>query len=271
MNPFVKKIIALLFISIAVFFVSCTGEEKEKVPVQTVKVAIIDTGISTKAIPKDYISEGHNYLIPEGTTEDTFGHGTAVASVILEHSSDVILVPLVSNVYDRGKISFVDNATYAQMITDAVDVYDCDIINISSGLVLDKEAVRNAIEYAEAKGVLVVASAGNDYAENPGQVYFPAAYDTVVAVGSLDAKGKDIAEFSQRGPWIDVFAPGEDIKVATLSGKSKKENGSSFAAARVTAAAVSYLQKKRLSPEKLRALLIEESESYGGKANSKAE
>ena len=125
--------------------------------------------------------------------------------------------------------------------------------------------------FSQKKKVLVVASAGNDYVENPGQVYYPAAYDTVVAVGALDAKGKDIAEFSQRGPWIDVFAPGEDIKVATLSGNSKKEDGSSFAAARVTAAAVSYLQKEMLSPEKLRTLLIEEAESYGGKANSKAE
>ena len=261
------KQIAAYIIAVILLFSGCAGSKQPEV----VKVAIIDTGISTKAISKNYILEGHNYLIPEGTTEDTFGHGTAVASVILENASNVKLVPLVSNVYDHGKISFVDNDTYAQMIKDAIDVYDCDMINISAGLVLDKESIRDAIAYAEKKKVLVVASAGNDYAENPNQIYYPAAYDTVVAVGALDAKGKDIAEFSQRGPWIDVFAPGEDIKVATLSGNSKKEDGSSFAAARVTAAAVSYLQKEMLSPEKLRTLLIEEAESYGGKANSKAE
>lgn len=260
-----KKIAAFL-IAVILLLPSCTPTEEYEV-----RVAVIDTGFSSKAIPERNIAEGHNYLIPEGTTDDTYGHGTAVASVILEYSPDAILVPLVSNVYDRGKISFVDNATYAQMITDAVDVYDCDIINISSGIVLDKEAIRNAIEYAEANGVLVVASAGNDYAENPGQTYYPAAYDTVVAVGALDATGKDIAEFSQRGPWVDIFAPGEDIKIATLSGNSKTENGSSFAAARVTAVAVNYLQKERLSPEKLRERLFEEAEIYSGKVNSKSE
>ena len=268
MNPFMKKTIAFLLIAVAVFLVSCTGEEKKEVPARTVKVAIIDTGISSKAIPSEYVSEGQNYLIPDGTTEDTFGHGTAVASVILDHCSNVVLVPLVSNVYDKGKVSFVDSATFAQMIRDSVDVYNCEIINVSSGLVLDKESIREAIEYAEEKGVLVIASAGNDYVENAGQKYYPAAYDTVLAVGALDAIGTEIASFSQRGEWVDLFAIGEDVEIKTLSGGSSKEQGSSYAAAHVTAAAVGYLQKEsNLSPEELRTLLIENTESYGAKVN----
>ena len=260
------KQIAACLIAVILLLSGCTSTNTREV-----RVAIIDTGISTMAIPEGKIAEGHNYLIPDGTTEDTYGHGTAVASIILENAYNVKLIPLVSNVYSRGKISYVENDTYAQMIKDAIDVYDCDLINISAGLVLDKESIRDAIAYAEKKKVLVVASAGNDYVENPGQVYYPAAYDTVLSVGALDAKGKDIAEFSQRGPWIDVFAPGEDVKIATLSGGSRKEDGSSFAAARVTADAAKYLMDKNLSPEKLRALLIDKAENYCGKANSKAE
>lgn len=261
------KRIAAIFLILILLLSGCAKPKG-----RPVRVAIIDTGLSTRAIPFENMAEGANYLLPEETTEDTFGHGTAVASVILEHSSNAILVPLVSNVYDSGKVSFVDNATYAQMIRDAVDIYECEIINISSGLVLDKEAIREAIAHAEEMGALVVASAGNDYLENPGQIYYPAAYETVLAVGSLTADGTQIAEFSQRDTWVDLFAPGEEISVLTLSGDSTTEKGSSYAAARVTAAAVGYLQKKaNLSPAELRSLLIEEAQTYGALTQAEKE
>ena len=257
------KRIAAIFLILILLLSGCAKPKGREV-----RIAVIDTGFSSKAIPAENVAQGANYLIEDGSTEDTYGHGTAVASVILEHSSNAILVPLVSNVYDSGKVSFVDNATYAQMIRDAVDIYECEIINISSGLVLDKEAIREAIAHAEAMGALVVASAGNDYLENPGQIYYPAAYETVLAVGSLTADGTQIAEFSQRDTWVDLFAPGEEISVLTLSGDSTTEKGSSYAAARVTAAAVGYLQKKaNLSPAELRSLLIEEAQTYGAMVN----
>ena len=106
-----KSLIICLFLAVLVLC-GCANEETNT----EIRVAIIDTGISSQAIESEYIAEGQNYLIPDGTTEDTFGHGTAVASVILENSSDVVLVPLVSNVYDSGRVSFVDNTTFAQMI-----------------------------------------------------------------------------------------------------------------------------------------------------------
>lgn len=264
------KRIAAILLALLLLLSGCakTGIQETQ-EAREIHVAIIDTGLSTQAIPAENMAQGANYLIEDGSTEDTYGHGTAVASVILAHSDNAILVPLVSNVYDRGKVSFVDNATFAQMIRDAVDIYECEIINISAGLVLDKEAIREAIAHAEEMGALVVASAGNDYLENPGQIYYPAAYETVLAVGSLTADGTQIAEFSQRDTWVDLFAPGEEISVLTLSGGSTTEKGSSYAAARVTAAAVGYLQKNAdLSPAELRALLIREAEAYGALANA---
>jgi subtilisin family serine protease len=233
-----------------------------------IRVAVIDTGISTQAVSAEHLAEGANYLLPESNTEDTYGHGTAVASVILAHAPDALLIPLVSNVYSKGKISFVDNDTFARMIRDAVDVYHCDIINISAGLVLDKQAIREAIDYAEEQGVPVLASAGNDYAENPGQIYYPAAYESVLAVGSLTADGTAIAEFSQRGEWVDLFAPGEEILVSTLSGGQRTEKGSSYATARVTAAAVVCLQQtEQMTPSELRRHLLETPSLFGGIAN----
>ena len=250
-----RKILCILCLIAALLFAGCAAAPEP----EPVVIGIIDTGISTRAISADHILEGKNYLDPDGSTEDTYGHGTAVASVILEHFPEAQLVPLISNVYDKGKIRQVDNDALAQMIRDAVDVYHCQIINLSLGLILDKPSVREAVAYAEEKGVLLVASAGNDYATDGPFRYYPAGYETVLAVGSVNREGSAISEFSQRGDWVNVYAPGENITIATLSGNTRESDGTSYAAARVTAYAGKLLQEsdRKLTAEALRQKVIE--------------
>lgn len=234
-----KEIWLILVILLMTVVVGCT-KTKEKSPV---KVAIIDTGISTKAIPSEAILEGKNYVNPELDTEDTYGHGTAVASIILENAPEVKLVPLVSNMYENGKIIQVDNDTLAQIIRDAIDVYDCQIINLSAGLASDIESVRQAVEYAKEKQVLIVASAGNDYAESGEVKHYPAAYESVIAVGSLKEDGTTISDFSQRGDWVNIYEIGENVTIKTLSGSTKTGDGTSYSAAKVTAEKAKELEK----------------------------
>jgi len=220
-------------------------------------IAIIDTGISTNAIDSDHILEGKNYLDPSLSTEDTYGHGTAVASVILKELPQAQFVPLVSNAYNKGRIEQVDNNVFAQMIRDAVDVYHCQIINLSVGLILDKQSICEAVAYAEEKGVLVVASAGNDYATDGEFTYYPAAYETVLSVGSVNKKKNEISDFSQRGDWVDIYARGEEITIKTLSGDKRESEGTSYSAAIVTARAARLLQKNpNLTPAQLREKLL---------------
>lgn len=234
----------------------CRGEQEKENPTQ-IRVAVIDTGISTKAIPEENISEGMNYVDTELSTEDTYGHGTAVASIILSEAPNAQLVPLVSNVYEDGKIKQVENDTLAEMIKDAIDIYDCQIINLSAGLILDKDSVRNAVGYAEEQGVLVVASAGNDYEENGAVRYYPAAYDSVLAVGSLVKDGKEIAPFSQRGEWVDTYVVGEGIPIKTLSGNEMTGDGTSYSAAKVTGMAAKELEDDpTISLNKLKENLV---------------
>lgn len=229
---------------------------------EPVVIAVIDTGISSKAIPADHILEGKNYYDPALSTEDTYGHGTAVASVILKHVPQAQLVPLVSNVYDSGRIKQVSNDVFAQMIRDAIDVYHCDIINVSAGLILDKTPIREAVAYAEEQGVLVVASAGNDYAQNGDFAYFPASYETVFAVGSVTKDGASVSDFSQRGKWVDIYTCGEDVQIATLSGNTKQSEGTSYSAARITAEAAKLLQKDSdLTAAQLRENLLGSAQS----------
>lgn len=229
-------------------------KKENKEDAEPIRVAVIDTGFSTRAIPTEQISEGKNYVIAGGSTEDTYGHGTAVASVILDSVADpesVQLIPLVSSCYEDGRITQVDSETLAQMIRDAVDVYDCRMINISAGLTKDNEEIREAVRYADEQNVFIVAAAGNDYAQNGSVTYYPAAYDTVLAVGSCTEAG-EISSFSQRGEWVDVYEVGENVTVKTLSGNTRTDEGTSYSAAKITAKAVNLIAEQGdISVEKL--------------------
>ncbi len=250
-----KKRLLVYFCAFLCIFSIITIKYTNRAPVV---IGIIDTGISTRAIADKHTLDGKNYLDPSLSTEDTYGHGTAVASVILDIFPEAQFVPLVSNSYDGGKIKQVDNDVFASMIRDAVDIYHCQIINLSIGLILDKPSIREAVDYAEQNGVLVVASVGNDYATDGDFMYYPAGYDSVFAVGSVN-KNK-ISDFSQRGEWVDIYAPGENITISTLSGDQRKSEGTSYSAAYVTAHAAKLLQKSRtITPAKIREKLLNDA------------
>lgn len=118
---YLTLITALLITCIAA---SCAGRQDSGTVIDDKKIraAVIDTGFSEKAIPAGNIAGGKNYVEGSMGTDDTYGHGTAVASIILENAPDTELVALVSSVYEHGRLKQVDADTFAGIIIDAVDV-----------------------------------------------------------------------------------------------------------------------------------------------------
>lgn len=221
-------------------------------------IALVDTGVSTAAINSAWLLPGQNYANPAADTEDRINHGTAVASTILGCESAGVeglaagccyVVPLVVADADQSSVT---PETLAKAIRDAVDVYGADIINVSLGIKKDDKALRKAVEYAEKQGVLVVAAAGNDGNED---LFYPAAYETVLAVGSHDRNGR-VSAFSQRNGTVDLLAPGEDVWFASNSGETYGTRGTSYATGFVSAAAAILLEiRPDLSPAQVRELL----------------
>lgn len=238
-------IILIITLLITGFVTACTERQAGEAATadKKIRVAVVDTGFSDKSIPDGSIAGGKNYIVESMGTDDTYGHGTAVASIILENVPDAELVALVSSVYDHGKLTQVDADTFARIIMDAVDVYECDVINVSAGFAADVETVRQAVDYAKEKGVVIVAAAGNDYQDNPDAKYYPAAYESVIAVGSMNENKTSISDFSQRGEWVDIYECGENITVKTLSGNERIVSGTSYSAAIVTAKVCKILEE----------------------------
>lgn len=215
---------------------------------EPLRAAIIDTGISTAAVAPERILPGKNYLRPEDGTEDRLGHGTAVAAIIAGSEAaklsglctEVQLVPLVYCTADQDGRELRGNAALAaQAIRDAVDLYDCKIINLSSGAATDSPALRAAAEYAAEKGVLLISSAGNTGVTAPEQIYYPGGYESVLCVGACDEAGR-MAAFSQKNDTVDLLAPGENLRLASVRGKRYRGEGTSFSAAYVTGAAARF-------------------------------
>ena len=176
-------------------------------------------------------------------TRSEASHGTAVAGIVgaatnngtgiasVGWRTSVLSVPVL-DACGAGSAGAVSAG-----IRYAVDS-GADIVNLSLAGATHV-ALAEAVGYAQQRGVLVVAAAGNT--GSSARVY-PAAYDGVVGVGSTTMAGDRMSTFSAHGDWVDLVAPGEDVlSTSTLTGGYASYDGTSFSAPLVSATAALVL------------------------------
>ncbi len=185
-----------------------------------VKIAVLDSGVSGEAIFGNRL-DGQS-LTTDGTKD--LSHGTAVASIAAGANG----VAPASSLLSLGVVAadgLSDSFTLAKGIQAAVD-QGAQVINISLGSYGDSDVLAQAVAYANERGAVIVASAGNDAYNNPT---YPARYEGVVAVGAIDAYGQ-VVSFSNSTTQYGLSAPGLEVLASIPGGQQELFSGTSAAA-----------------------------------------
>lgn len=181
---------------------------KEGLTGKGVKVAVIDSGASNSCLKVKF---GANYSLDGSNMnyEDKIGHGTHVAGLIASNCEYVKGVAPDVELY----IMKVDNSKGEIYISSVVSgIHDAirlgvDVINISLVSYEYDYNLDMKVKEAISKGIIVVASMGNDGGD---VIRYPAASEGVISVGSVNNMGIR-SVFSNIGSHIDFVMFGEDV------------------------------------------------------------
>ncbi|WNZ44922.1 DUF5942 domain-containing protein [Leptolyngbya boryana CZ1] len=175
-----------------------------------VTVAVIDTGVSkVPDLEKTNFVKGFDFVNDQENAADDNGHGTHVAGTIAQSTNNnfgVAGIAYEANIMPLKVLSSFGGGTVADIaeaIRFAAD-NKADVINLSLGGGGESVVMRDAIDYAHSKGVVVIAAAGNS---NRNAADYPARYPHAIAVAALDASGAK-APYSNFGAGVDIAAPG---------------------------------------------------------------
>ena len=155
---------------------------------------------------------------------DDNSHGTHVAGIIAATANNGAGIAGVASGVKLLSIKALDCTgagslwDVASGITYAAD-HGARVVNVSIGTPDNSFTLQSAVEYAQNKGVLVVAAAGNCGTANSqctqlNETSYPAAYPGVLAVGAT-APDDRRAFFSTAAGFLSVVAPGERIVSTT--------------------------------------------------------
>ncbi|MEQ1673393.1 MAG: S8 family serine peptidase, partial [Hyphomicrobium sp.] len=206
--------------------------------VSGVKIGVIDTSIDTShpAFARKKLELKH--FGREGARGPDW-HGTGITALLAGDASSGTpgLVPdanfFVADIFHADADNEPASDTVSMLRAfDWLEAKGVKVINMSLSGPAD-DLIRKAVEQLAAKGILMVAAAGNE-GPHAGPSY-PAAYDQVIAVTAV-SKDLQNYRYANRGSYIDVAAPGVSIWTALPGAQGGYHSGTSFATPYVTAA-----------------------------------
>ncbi len=197
----------------------------------SVVVAIVDTGVDPNhpdlggsfwvnphEVPGNGLDDDHNGItddtigcdVVNGSNDpaDEYGHGTHCAGIVAAVTGNS---QGVAGVTPGARIMAVKCWPLTLVNAAKGLVYaaenGADVINMSWGANFEMPVVYDALRFAQSRGVVLIASAGNDGEE---KVNYPASYPEVIAVGASNSDD-EVAYFSTFNEYIDLCAPGLSI------------------------------------------------------------
>jgi type VII secretion-associated serine protease mycosin len=243
-----------------------------------VTVAVLDTGVDSTApdLAGD-VTTGPDYTAgadPSGY-QPPLEHGTYIASLIAGHGSGpgdtlgvmgvapdakVLAVRVILDDGEPGLQAYNQDKRFADAISNGIYYavrHGATIINMSLGSADPAGNLRAAIGYAVSRGVVIVASAGNNGTSSGFAPYiYPASFTGVIAVAAVTSSGAR-AFFSEQNSSVLLSAPGVGVIGAGPGGQYLDAEGTSPSAALVSGvAALIRSRYPALSPALVAQALI---------------
>lgn len=185
---------------------------------------------------------GWDFAYNDNIPDDELGHGTHVAGLIGASHNSIGIAGVMAHVQimplkflTKEKKGDTKNALYA---IDYAIKMGAKIINNSWGSTNTSELMQKAIQAANDKGIIFVASAGNSKNDNEKVPVYPSSYKipNIISVGATNGLG-ELASFSNYGKsLVNVFAPGVMIVSLTPDDQNTFKAGTSMAAPIVSGA-----------------------------------
>ncbi len=236
-----------------------------------IKTALIGTGVKTNHpdFPTDCFTDDgcgfQNGYYTAGDISDDNGHETKVCGIITAMRNGEGIDGIATGNVDIMVIKAFDSEGYGYT-GDAVWAIEyavnqgAKIINLSWGNLQENNALKDAIRYAESKGVLIISAAGNSEDYQFKNAVMPAAYffENIISVTASNQQGNltetacyDIAK-------VDLAAPGINIMTTDTLNSYAQEDGTSMSVAIVTAtAALIWAKEPDLTFEQVKMKILQ--------------
>jgi hypothetical protein len=232
-----------------------------------IKVGILDTGIDYNHPDlNDNYAGGYDFYDDDSDPMDTYGHGTQCAGIIGAEDSGSYMLGVAPQCELYGLRIVESNQTFsANIIIDAIEwciEYQIDIISMSFGGKYYSAALEEICSKVYYKGIILISITGNF---NEGEIWYPAKFPTVIAVGGIDENEErsiwvdeygDPAGGSNWGDENEIVAPGTNVKTLDLDQSTIIKNGTSFAAPHVSGVIALMLSANpNLIPDRIREII----------------
>jgi subtilisin family serine protease len=192
---------------------------------RTAALAILDTGVPTP-VPEfiagalvvdansdvDLLDEDGN-----GELDAQAGHGTFVAGLVQRVAAGLLTEQ--QKVLDS--MGFGDDLSVCLGLAEA----SASVVNLSLGGYTARDQAPRALRHALrslARDRVIVAAAGNNASDRK---FWPAAFREVIAVSAYDSRSEEPATFSNFGDWVDVSAPGVNLRSCFVDGTRENAEG----------------------------------------------
>lgn len=235
-----------------------------------IRVAVLDTGIHLEAEEfAGRLAPGYDFVNDDADPSDDHGHGTAVAAILGASANNGAFGVGVDPTCAIIPVKVLDennNGSYSNWALgiDYAVAQGADVINLSAGGFSSSQTIAEAIQRAVASGVAFVTITHND---GEDRIRFPGSLPESITVGATN-RDHAVISMSNRGPEIDLVAPGQSILSINHLDRWSGWTGTSMAAPQVAGVCSLLLSlRPELSPEDLRALLRFGAEDLVGDEN----